>query len=261
MVTALNYTDWIYRPRRPEELLPSSYGVALNQASHQIDIVRMLAGGMAVSVRAVCGRWDGERPTIGAYQAMIEFENGAVGSLIYNGYDHFDSDELNGWTDELGQPKIRDRLGSARRTLKLQRASDSEAEIKRSAGYGGAGARRATSSFGIDGQGHQQFGVIIASCERGDIRTSTTGVTIYDAEGRREIALHPGRGGGSRSGVFDQLYDAVIHGVTPVHSGRWGLANLEVCLAMVESSQTRRDVPLKYQLHPELGVAADLKPA
>jgi phthalate 4,5-cis-dihydrodiol dehydrogenase len=33
-----------------------------------------------------------------------------------------------------------------------------------------------------------------------------------------------------------------------VHDGRWGLANLEVCLALVESSRTRSEVPLAHQV-------------
>ncbi|HVL35406.1 MAG TPA: Gfo/Idh/MocA family oxidoreductase, partial [Burkholderiales bacterium] len=39
MVSALNYTDFLYRPRRPEELDPARGGGALfNQAAHQVDV-------------------------------------------------------------------------------------------------------------------------------------------------------------------------------------------------------------------------------
>ena len=46
MITALNFTDFLYRPRRPEELdTESGGGAVFNQAAHQVDIVRLLAGG------------------------------------------------------------------------------------------------------------------------------------------------------------------------------------------------------------------------
>ena len=59
MITALNYTDFLYRPRRPEELDTAQGGGAVfNQAAHQVDIVRLLGGGRVKSVRAATGAWD-----------------------------------------------------------------------------------------------------------------------------------------------------------------------------------------------------------
>ena len=48
MITALNFTDFLYRPRRPEELEHA----VLNQSAHQVDIARLLAGTPLQSVRA-----------------------------------------------------------------------------------------------------------------------------------------------------------------------------------------------------------------
>src|SRR5262249_50857542 len=43
MITALNYTEYLYRPRRPEELDTAQGGGALfNQAAHQVDVVRLI---------------------------------------------------------------------------------------------------------------------------------------------------------------------------------------------------------------------------
>jgi phthalate 4,5-cis-dihydrodiol dehydrogenase len=98
MISALNYTDFLYRPRRPEELDTAQGGGALfNQAPHQVDIVRLLGGGRVKSVRAQAGAWDATRPTEGAYSALVTFESGAFASLTYSGYGHFDSDEFQGW--------------------------------------------------------------------------------------------------------------------------------------------------------------------
>src|SRR5882762_3665247 len=106
MIHALNYTDFIRRPRRPEELDTAQGGGAVfNQAAHQVDIARLLGGGMAKSVRAATGAWDTARPTEGAYSALLTFQNGAFASLVYGGYGHFDSDEFSGWVGEMGQQK------------------------------------------------------------------------------------------------------------------------------------------------------------
>jgi phthalate 4,5-cis-dihydrodiol dehydrogenase len=72
MITAINYTDFLYRPRRPEELNTSlGGGVIHSQAVHQIDIVRLLGGGKVSSVQACTGQWDQTRPTEGAYSGIV----------------------------------------------------------------------------------------------------------------------------------------------------------------------------------------------
>ena len=66
MINAINYTDYLYRPRRPEELDTAQGGGAVfNQAAHQVDIVRLIGGGQVASVRAASGAWDSARPTEG----------------------------------------------------------------------------------------------------------------------------------------------------------------------------------------------------
>ena len=75
MITAINYTDFLYRPRRPEELDTAQGGGALfNQAPHQVDIVRLLGGGRVASVRAMTGAGIAARPTEGAYAALLTFD-------------------------------------------------------------------------------------------------------------------------------------------------------------------------------------------
>ncbi|MGH7003706.1 MAG: Gfo/Idh/MocA family protein, partial [Alphaproteobacteria bacterium] len=87
MITALNYTDFLYRPRRPEELeTAKGGGVMFSQAVHQVDIVRLLAGGVGVSVRAHTAAWDPARPAEGAYTALLHFAGGATAALTYSGY-------------------------------------------------------------------------------------------------------------------------------------------------------------------------------
>jgi phthalate 4,5-cis-dihydrodiol dehydrogenase len=47
-----------------------------------------------------------------------------------------------------------------------------------------------------------------------------------------------------RSAVIDELYDAVVNGVEPLHGGERGLATLEVCLAILRSAREQREVEL-----------------
>ena len=251
MVSALNYTNWIYRPRRPEELAPDSAGVVLNQASHQVDIVRMLAGGMATSVRASTGAWDPLRPAIGAYSALLQFDSGAFASLTYNGYDHFDSDEFNGWVGELGRSKAPDQSGSARRLLAAQAGADAEVRLKAGVGYAAIGAAPVPDTVDGVGQWHQQFGLVLVSCDRADLRIGARGIAVYSANGVQHIPVPAGMG--ARAGVFDELHAAATTGQATMHSGRWGMANLEVCLGTLESSRKREEVRLLHQVPVVLG--------
>src|SRR6202161_4332194 len=117
MIAMSNYTDFIYRPRRPEELdTAQGGGILFNQVPHQIDIVRLLAGGLVRSVRAQTTALDPARPTEGSCAALLQFENGAAASLIYSGYDYFDSDEWHFNVSERGMTKTLDH-GAARRAL------------------------------------------------------------------------------------------------------------------------------------------------
>ena len=130
MISAQNYTDYLYRPRRPEELATESGGGAIfSQAAHQVDIVRLLGGGHVASVRALTGAWDAARPTEGAYAALLSFEGGAFASLTYSGYAHFDSDEFCGNLGEMGAPIDPHRYGAARRNLRRDSSCGNSARI------------------------------------------------------------------------------------------------------------------------------------
>ena len=238
MISALNYTDYLYRPRRPEELDNALGGGAIfNQAAHQIDIVRLLGGGQVRSVRAATGAWDRARPADAAYTAMLTFESGAFASLNYNGYGNFDSDELLGWIGESGEEKSPKAAASRRR---FTNAAE-EAAFKTAHNYGGANFRKPSS----DGRSHEHFGFIVVSCERADLRPMPNGVMIYQDGVARLDALPPPAV--PRAEVIDELYGAVVHGAVPLHDGAWARASLEVCLAMLQSARSGADVKLHRQ--------------
>ena len=242
LVVNLVYGDFLYRPRRPEELDTAlGGGIVYNQIPHQIEIARALDGGPLRSVRAVAGAWDARRPTEGAMTALLEFEDGVAASLTYSGYDHFDSDELHWWIGESGAAKQRDRYASARRALRAAPDAEAESRMKAASGFAGRGATRLAG--GVAHQPH--FGFLLVSCERGDLRPSRDGVLVYGDDGVREIPLAPGRAYPNHDAVLDELYDAVAHGIAPLHGGEWGTETVATALALLTSSRERREIALE----------------
>jgi len=239
MINAINYTDYLYRPRRPEELDTALGGGAIfNQAAHQVDIVRLLGGGRVASVRAATGAWDRTRPTEGAYAALLTFESGAFASLTYSGYGNFDSDEFQGWIGEVGQKKT-PYAGPPRHRFDNQQ---DEVAFKNARNYGGPDFR---PSAGQD-LAHQNFGTLLVSCEHADLRALPNGVMVYQ-NGSAQLDPLP-MPKIPRVEVIDELYDAVVMGQPPLHDGAWAMATLEVLLAILQSSREKSDVRLSHQV-------------
>jgi len=227
MITAFNFTDFLYRPRMPDELEHA----LLNQSAHHVDIVRLLAGTPLQSVRAHKVAWARGQ---GAYSALLRFKDGFA-TLVYSGNAHFDSDEFTGWIGELGQKKDPSQYGAARKAL----AGRDELSFKTSRNYGGAEFKEGKAEF------HEHFGPLIVSCEKADLRPLPDGVMIY-ADGERRLEPLP-PADRPRSGVVDELYDAVVNRKKPLHDAAWGLATTEACLALLKSAKSGKEVPLKHQ--------------
>jgi phthalate 4,5-cis-dihydrodiol dehydrogenase len=240
MIAGWNYTNFLYRPRRPEELdTARGGGIMFNQVPHQIDMVRTIGGGRLRSVRAQATRLDPARPTEGSATAFLEFENGAAASLVYGGYDYFDSDELHFWINERGANKAVDQYAAARKALATGRTAEEKLRVDRYA-------------YGVD-QGpppaHQpHFGLMVVTCARGEMRGSADGLFIYDANGKREVTLPKSVAMAGRSEVLDDAVAAIRSGKRPLQDGRWAKANVEVMLALLQSARQRREIMLEYQV-------------
>lgn len=244
MINTWNYNEFMYRPRMRHELA-TSRGVVLNQGPHQVDIVRLIGGGMVRSVRAMTGIWDPSRPHEGGYVCYLEFEDGVPATLVYSGYGFFDTAELFWWIGEGGQPRDPDTNVKVRRSLKDIGDPNKEESLKEQMRY--AGSREGEYSHLSRGDRHQPFfGFTLVTCERGDIRQSPDGLFVYGEEGRKEITLPRGKRG--REAEVDELYQAVVNNKPVFHDGRWGEATLEVCLAILESAEKRREVFLSRQV-------------
>jgi phthalate 4,5-cis-dihydrodiol dehydrogenase len=242
LIHSLNYTNYLYRPRRPEELDTSlGGGILFNQVPHQIDTARLLGGGLVRSVRASTTRLDPGRPTEASCAALLQFNNGATASLVYSGYDHFDSDEWHFGLSERGAPKKIEHGGARRALAKAQAAAQDETKARiETFAYGAASGELPP---------HQpHFGVTIVTCAEGDMRASADGVTIYDRDGMRQVAIPRGGSMPGRREVLDDMRVAIRSGNPAVHNGRWGKATVEVALAILQSARDGREVVLQHQV-------------
>jgi phthalate 4,5-cis-dihydrodiol dehydrogenase len=241
-ITALNFTDYLYRPRRPEELDTSQGGgVVFGQAPHQVEVVRLLGGGRVRSVRAMTARPDPRRPTEGIYAAFLTFEDGVFATLTYSGMGHFDSDAWMGWGGELGQAKDPDAHGSARAALARFPTPDAEAAFKESRTYGAAPLPAPEPP-----RRHNHFGPVIAACEHADLLPDPLGVAVHGDAERRHIAA-PLRAA-PRAEVVDELLAVLREGRPPLHSARWSLATMEVVLGILASAAEGREIRMTEQV-------------
>ena len=93
---------------------------------------------------------------------------------------------------------------------------------------------------------HEHFGFIVVTCERADLRPVPQGV-IVDSDGEHGLRPLPAPRA-PRLEVVKELCDTIWNDRTPLHSGEWGLATLEVALVILQSSRTQRDIKLHRQI-------------
>src|SRR5215470_15321811 len=246
-MTTWSATDWMLRPRRPDELdVSQGGGVVYRQAPHQVDSVRLLAGGKISSVRGVTGQWMAPRHTApGFFSALLECDNGAYATLVYSAYGYFMASEL--FEPGASGPEAPGREGrrEARRQITTGTRDEAAAkeqrtlEAQRTGPAAAAAAPRGTRFL-------SDLGLLVVSCEHGEMRQSPAGIYIYDDDGTTEVPLTETRG--SYAPELDELYDALVYGKPVLHGGRWGLATLEVCLAIMQSATEHRDILMQHQV-------------
>jgi phthalate 4,5-cis-dihydrodiol dehydrogenase len=234
MILSFNYNDFLFRPHRADEFdAEVGGGIAFNQLTHQIEIVRLL-GGRIRAVRASVAALDRARGAAGHCTAFLDLESGAAASVTFSAYDFFDSDEWHHWIAEGGMPKPPNRHG-ATRTAFLVRTDEREAH--RDLGYGGRTL--------LDEQPYlPHFGLLVVTCERGDMRLSPTGIVIHGLTGTREVAVPRGIGRPGQGDALDALWQAVREGQPSIHDARWGRDTVAAILAVLQSSRTRQEVLL-----------------
>src|SRR5262249_43199486 len=155
-------------------------------------------------------------------------------TVTFSSYDFFDSDEFHHWIAEGGTAKPAGRHGSTRAAFLARR---SELEAHQALGFGG---RELPTE-----QPHlPHFGIVVATCERGDLRLSADGIRIYGIDGTRELPVPRGIGRPGQGDALDALWAALREGRRCLHDARWGRATVQVVLAILQSSESDREVVL-----------------
>lgn len=255
MVNTWNFNDFNLRPW-PTAELHASHGPVLNQGPHQVDIVRQIAGGLTTTVRAST-IWDHTRGCVGGYTCHLEFETGVSATLVFDARAYFDVAELHDWGAEDGgrrHPETNRRVRENFRRVESRAAGalDAELEAQKEEGRYGA-ARRTDETLELWGYSPPDeivnlpfFGLTVVSCERGTIRQSLSGLTVYGDNGVEHIAVD--REVRGRAAELLELHRAIVEDRPVYHDGRWGRATLEVCFAILESARERRTVELSRQV-------------
>jgi phthalate 4,5-cis-dihydrodiol dehydrogenase len=240
------YSDWMLRPRTSDELdITQGGGIPYRQGPHQIDTVRMLGGGKLRSVRAMTGQWMPARSIPGYYTAFLEFEDGTPCTIVHNGYGYFLANELVPWGGTSQRYTLEERIDVRNQLTGGTRNEDQDKQDLR---IGGRLERETFQNRGPRKWEPGDLGLVVVSCDRGDLRHSATGVSVYDDRGLHEIDLTGGEGVGQRRAELVELYDAVVLNKPVFHDGRWGMATLEVCLALMESAKERKEIMLTHQV-------------
>lgn len=234
MINAQYYTDFVFRPRRPDELDTRRGGGAIySQGAHHADIILGLSGSPARGVYARLGNIDERRSCDGAYSALIDFENGSFASLTYSGYAHYDSDAEMSWVSELGMQKDPASYGSARRHL----SASQESSAKANRGF------HDPSLKGEMPTANEHFGRIIVSCQKADLMPTPEGIHVY-ADDHKEFLPTPVPEV-PRATVISELFDLVRHNIQPVHSAERGLSVVCLCAGIERSASLGRRIEIR----------------
>ncbi len=232
-IHAWSYKAWLRSPRLPAEVDTSrGGGVVFRQGPHQIEIVRRIGGGLVGSVRAYTGRWHPAFQTEGDYTAMLEFADGTPATMVFNGYGYFNITDLTWGVTESGFVSSGGYKKQVTQTAPIDPAVFyTKPRLERPK---------------LDRERKQPiYGLAIASCEGGDLRQSPDGVFVYTDEGCEEIVCPPYR---DRATDLKEMADAINEGRGVFPDGRWGLATLEVILAILQSARERREIVLSHQV-------------
>ena len=133
------------------------------------------------------GQWMAPRHTApGFFSALLEFENGACATLVYSAYGYFMASEFFEPGAGVLMPQgCRSHRGPAAHHRRDERRGRSE----RATHAGGAEdwadnrSRRPVARFLSD------LGLLVVSCEHGDMRQSPAGIYIYSDTGTTEVPL------------------------------------------------------------------------
>jgi phthalate 4,5-cis-dihydrodiol dehydrogenase len=173
--------------------------------------------------------------------------------LIYNGYGYFMASELFDPATQGPAAPGADERARARREIKTGSRDEAAAkeELNLSAQRGSRGGAAAAGE-GFGSGLLSDLGVLVVSCELGDMRQAPEGVYCYDDDGNHLVAIDTDRR--REAPELNELDNKLVDDTPILHGGPWGLATLEVCLAIMQSGRERREIELKHQVAVPAGL-------
>jgi phthalate 4,5-cis-dihydrodiol dehydrogenase len=216
-LSSICHTNWRSRPRSAADLdAAAGGGIALRQGSHQLDILRYLAGGLVDTLSG--STFGGDNGTEVGFAATLRMKEGVVATAHYSGAGGFDTRLLNLGIGELG---------------------DLPPDVPRAES---AHFRLLSTDLGAS----PLFGFTCATFAGGEAVVTPWGLLLWHDGDVRELRLAPGCLSGWDA-VLAEL-DAAIRGEQPVRTGSWGAATLEACLALHRSGPGGSPVTLLHQV-------------
>jgi phthalate 4,5-cis-dihydrodiol dehydrogenase len=234
-LTNISYTSWMLRPRFDYELMAKlGGGVIFRQGPHQVEIARTILGCRPISVTTIASEDHTRNGAIVSYNALVEYPNGVATTLVYSGAGFFDSAELTFGVGETGAPFDAEQSATmhANRSWEMDKYGADAVQLRARALAAPVSAEPAWGFAGFT----------VVSGEDGDLRQSTTGVTVYDRTGRHEVRCLEEEGGLKLD--FEEFYSALREGTKLEHDAAWGVSTVDVCHAMWESHAQRRRIVL-----------------
>ena len=260
------HTDWMIRPRTPDELDPEQGGgIVFRQGPHQIDTLRLLGGGMLRSVRGMTGKWMDARPIPGYFTAYLEFEDGTPATIMHNGYGYYAMASNYPWVKEKREYSYADRSALRHELMNGTRDESKEKERFRVGGSNDPVSAAAKSTETHYPWKPFDLGPVEVACERGMMLPAQWGLTVYGDDGPRDIDLRylqrpePDPSGGLSISILEELHGAVLGGKRAYHTAEWGRATLEASLAVMQSARERREIMLTRQVEMPVDYDADMQ--
>ncbi|WP_426243022.1 Gfo/Idh/MocA family protein [Nocardioides sp. LHG3406-4] len=212
-------TDWMTRPRTPEELDESlGGGPILRQGAHLVDTARYLAGGGPVTDVTASGFAMDGAACHGSFVASMR-AGGALVTLAYDGYGPNVGDGQS--LSPLSGEEAASRKGHLNAT-QLAQATDESAGPTAGGGSPPAWVMQRA---------------VLAVYERGQVSyDSTSGLVRTVRHDRRAHVEDPRLLSSGRTALLDELI-AAREGTEPLHDGTWGAENLRVCLEMAAAAR------------------------
>ena len=232
------YTDWMLRPRTAEELdINQGGGVPYRQGPHQIDTLATARRRPGAQRARSTGQWFKGRPIPGYYSGFMEFEDGTPATLMHNGYGYFLASELVPWGGQNSRYSEAER--AAIRKVAAWTARATKTPTKTPCASAARNEERSSRP--------QQSQAVAAQRSRHPCRDlrerryPPVAIRPVRSQRRRHqrCSAHRRRWT-SRRGELMELYNAVVLDKPIRHTGPWGMATLEVCLALMQSAKERK---------------------